>query len=82
MIAYRDTRGLIDEARPFTAALLEGIASGGGLFVPERLPQLPLETIVGLSRRPYHERAAAVYRAFEPDVPDDRIDAIAAAEST
>ncbi len=78
MIAYRDTRGLIDEVRPFTAALLEGIAPGGGLFVPERLPLLSLDAIVALGNHAYHERAAAVYRAFEPDIADERIAGIAA----
>ena len=40
MITYHDTRGLIDEPRTFTEAILEGIAPGGGLFVPEQLPQV------------------------------------------
>ena len=36
MIGYHDTRGLIDRPRMFTEAILEGIAPGGGLFVPAR----------------------------------------------
>lgn len=68
MILYRDTRGLIQDSRGFCGALLEGIAPGGGLFVPERVPRLSLETIVGLAALPYHRRAALVYEAFEPDV--------------
>ncbi len=78
MILYRDTRGLIDSPRPFTAAILEGIAPGGGLFVPERLPQLSLDEVVGLGRLSYHERAAIVYRAFGLDIDDARTQAIAA----
>lgn len=79
MIAYRDTRDLSDAPRPFTAAILEGIAPGGGLFVPERLPQLSLARIVGLAQLPYRERAAMVYKAFAPDVTEARIDDIVAA---
>ena len=37
---YFDTRGLADRPRTFTEAVLDGIAPGGGLFIPERLPQL------------------------------------------
>ena len=48
MIRYLDTRGLSDRPRTFTEAILEGIAPGGGLFVPERLPQLTIEEIVAL----------------------------------
>ena len=41
MIRYLDTRGAISAPRTFTEAILEGIAPGGGLFVPERLPRTP-----------------------------------------
>jgi threonine synthase len=68
MISYRDTRGLADRPRTFTEAILQGIAPGGGLFVPEQLPQLSLEQILGLARLPYYERAAWVYEAFGLDV--------------
>ena len=40
--AYRDTRG-IDTGRPaFTDVVVKGIAPGGGLFVPDRLPTAAL----------------------------------------
>ncbi len=79
MIAYHDTRGLIDRPRQFTEAILEGIAPGGGLFVPERLPRFSLEAIAGLAALPYHERAARVYEAFGLDVDVARTREIAAA---
>jgi threonine synthase len=68
MIRYLDTRDLSDRPRSFTEALLEGIAPGGGLFVPETLPELSLEQILGLRGLPYYERAAWVYEAFGLDV--------------
>ena len=73
MIGYIDTRGLIDRPRRFSEAILEGIAPGGGLFVPERLPAFKLRDITGLAALPYHERAARVYEAFGLDVSAARI---------
>jgi threonine synthase len=78
MIAYDDTRGLIDRPHTFTEAILQGIAPGGGLFVPQRLPQVSVEDLLALSRLPYFERAAWLYQAFEPDVAAARVRAIAA----
>jgi threonine synthase len=78
MILYRDTRGAVEAPRSFTEAILEGIAPGGGLFVPERLPRFAMEQIVGLAAVPYHARAAAVYEAFGLDVPAARTREIAA----
>ena len=78
MIRYLDTRGAIDSPRTFTEAILEGIAPGGGLFVPERLPRFTVEQIVALADVPYHARAAAVNEAFELDVAAGRTREIAA----
>ena len=79
MITYSDTRGLIDRPRTFCEALLEGIAPGGGLFVPERLPQFQIEEIVALAALSYRKRAARVYEAFGLDVSAARTREIAAA---
>lgn len=78
MISYVDTRGLVDRPRAFTDALLEGIAPGGGLFVPERLPEFGGERLTSLATLPYHERAARVYEAFGLDVSAADIRRIAA----
>ena len=78
MIRYRDTRGAVDAPRTFTEAILEGIAPGGGLFVPERLPSFTVDQIVALAGAPYHARAAAVYEAFGLDVSAARTREIAA----
>ena len=79
MITYTDTRGYLDRPRTFCEALLEGIAPGGGLYVPERLPEFSVDDIVGLAALPYHERAARVYEAFGLDVSAARTRTIAAA---
>jgi len=71
---YRDTRGL-DHSRPaFTDVVVEGIAPGGGLFVPDALPQLSLEEILAFSAMPYWRRAAAVFSRFRVDLPAERVD--------
>ena len=79
MITYTDTRGLSDRPRTFCEALLEGIAPGGGLFVPERLPKFSVDDIMAMATQPYHERAARVYEAFGLDVSAARTREIAAA---
>ncbi|MBP5313758.1 MAG: threonine synthase, partial [Eggerthellaceae bacterium] len=73
---YIDTRGLCDEPLTFTEAVIKGIAEGGGLFVPEVLPHLSMEEILSLSKMPYHERAAYIYKAFDIDLDDEAVDAL------
>ena len=70
---YIDTRGVVQEPMEFTNAVVEGLAPGGGLFVPERIPQLALDEICDLAQLPYAQRAAKVYRAFEPDLTDEQL---------
>ncbi len=78
MIRYLDTRGAIEMPRTFTEAILEGIAPGGGLFVPQRLPSFSVEQIELLATVPYHARAAAVYEAFGLNVSAEKTREIAA----
>ena len=79
MIRYLDTRDLSDRPRTFTEAVLEGIAPGGGLFVPERLPRFAADEIAALGTLPYRARAARVFTAFGLDVSPERTSEIAAA---
>jgi threonine synthase len=73
-IHYRDTRGLDPMPRTFTGAVLQGIAPGGGLYVPERLPTMALADILALANVPYAARATAVYRAFGVDVHPEQVE--------
>ena len=59
---YISTRG---DAPPlnFPQVLLAGLASDGGLYLPDRLPQLPH----GLAGKPYEHVAAAVMSGFVGD---------------
>ena len=77
MIRYVDTRGSLSEPLAFTDVVLQGIASGGGLFVPERIPGLSPDRLESLSDLAYWQCAAEVFKALELDIPEERIDAIA-----
>ena len=71
---YIDTRGRVDQETTFTEAVVGGLAPGGGLYVPESIPQLSLEEILALAELPYAQRAARIYRAFGVDLPDQTVD--------
>jgi threonine synthase len=68
VMRYRDTRGLDDSRPAFTDVVIRGIATGGGLYVPESLPTIALEELLSLEPEPYHVRASYLYRRFGVDV--------------
>lgn len=70
---YIDTRGREDNAISFTQAVINGLASGGGLYVPQSIPKMSLDQIVALAELPYSKRAEVIYRAFNIDLDDDAI---------
>ena len=76
---YVDTRGAVQEPVPFTKAVIDGLAPGGGLFVPETIPHLTLDEICSLADVAYAQRAARVYRSFDIDLTDQQIDEITTA---
>ena len=71
---YIDTRGKAPSAATFTEAVIDGLAPGGGLYVPQRIPELSMDDILGLARLPYAQRAAFVYRSFGVDLPDGEVE--------
>ena len=73
---YSDTRGLVSDPVPFTKAVIDGLAHGGGLYVPAHVPTLSIDEICSLAEMPYSKRAATVYRAFGVDLPAERIEAL------
>ena len=73
---YSDTRGLVSDPVPFTKAVIDGLAHGGGLYVPAHVPTLSIDEICSLAEMPYSKRAATVYRAFGVDLPTERIEAL------
>lgn len=73
-IRYVDTRGAVKEPLAFSQAVIKGIAPGGGLFVPEKIPTLSLQDIVALGKLPYKQQAASIYELFGIDFTRDEID--------
>lgn len=75
---YIDTRGCIDQPVEFTEAVINGLADGGGLYVPQHIPELALDEICELAQLPYAQRAARIYKAFGVDLPAQVIDELMA----
>lgn len=73
---YIDTRSFTKEPVPFTQAVINGLAPGGGLYIPQSIPSLSLNEILSLAELPYAQRAAFIYKAFNIDLPDEEIDAL------
>jgi threonine synthase len=70
---YTDTRGLAPAPLTFTEAIIQGIAEGGGLFVPRVIPRLALNEIAAFATLPYAECAATIYARFGVDIPPQTI---------
>src|SRR3954465_9010345 len=63
---YVSTRGTAPP-QSFSAILLEGLASDGGLYVPEEFPRIDLSA---LRNKSYVEIAQAILARFMDDIPD------------
>lgn len=79
MLRFVDTRTGMNSDKTFSEVVLKGIAESGGLFVPERLPQLTAAELEELGSLPYKEAAARVFSRFELDFYDEEIASISAA---
>jgi threonine synthase len=73
VITYHDTRGADGSHPTFSDVVVAGIAPGGGLYVPDALPSLTLDEILGFSAMPYWQRAADVFGRFGVDVDAERV---------
>jgi len=73
---YIDTRGQTAEPLPFSTVIIQGLATGGGLFVPQTIPQLTMAEILELAKHPYASQAAFIYHCFGVDYPDAAIEAL------
>jgi len=65
-VRYVSTRGVAPPKR-FSEILLEGLASDGGLYVPEDFPQADL---AGWRQLSYRELALEILRKFIDDIPE------------
>ena len=61
----------------FSDAVLSGLASDGGLYLPERWPQISPDEIAGFSGKPYADVAFAIISRFvEGEIPAAELKAI------
>ncbi len=70
---YISTRGQNNEGVSSAYAIKTGLASDGGLFMPETIPQVDLEFIKMLAPLSYPERAAKVLSLFLTDYTYDEL---------
>lgn len=74
---YLSTRGHPDRRR-FCEILLEGLAPDGGLYLPERYPQVDAPTLARWRSLPYHELAFEILSLYIDDIPAADLRAICA----
>ncbi len=70
---YISTRGAHKEGVNSAYAIKTGLASDGGLFMPEEIPSIDIEFIKELSALSYPERAAKVLSLFLSDYTYDEL---------
>ena len=69
-VSTRDTGVKVTSSQ----AITKGISGEGGLFVPESLPKISMDTVVSLSKLDYIGRAKAILSQFLTDLTEDEID--------
>ncbi len=74
---YLSTRG-DTTPRKFCDILLEGLAPDGGLYLPERYPQVDTATLARWRNLPYHELAFEVLSLYIDDIPGADLKALCA----
>ena len=70
---YISTRGAHSEGVSSAYAIKTGLASDGGLFMPEKIPTIDIEYIKELANLSYPERAAKVLSLFLTDYTYDEL---------
>ena len=77
-ISTRGQSGKVSSAH----AIKNGLASDGGLYVPQRFPEIPLEEILSMHALPYEQYAVKILSLFLTDYrPDELTDCAIAAYS-
>lgn len=72
MIWYHSTRGN-KSFYTFLQAVLKGVATDGGLFVPDKIPHLDKKDLERLINKSYQERAFFILHLFKIGISDTRI---------
>lgn len=74
-VRYVSTRGRMPLAR-FCDVLLGGLASDGGLVVPQTYPQLSAADLADLRKLSYADLACAIISRFVDDIPQNDLNAL------
>ena len=70
---YKSTRSTEAAAHSAAQAIKQGLASDGGLFVPQSIPQLSEEDIRSLCQKSYPERAAKILSMYLTDYTEEEL---------
>ncbi|HWO95819.1 MAG TPA: threonine synthase [Bacillus sp. (in: firmicutes)] len=70
---YISTRGNVSEIG-FIDTVLMGLATDGGLLVPEKIPQIPAEKLQAMSQLTYHELAYEIISYYvDGEIPENEL---------
>lgn len=73
---YISTRGDASAPKRFCEILLEGLAPDGGLYLPERYPQVDAATLARWRGLPYADLAFEILSLYMDDIPADDLRAL------
>ena len=72
---YISTRGGISPVS-FQEAVMMGLATDGGLLLPESLPNVDLNTLSSWETLSFQQLASEIFRFFITDIPADQLDSL------
>ena len=72
---YISTRGGISPVS-FQEAVMMGLATDGGLLLPESLPSVDMNTLSGWETLSFQQLASEIFRLFITDIPADQLDSL------
>ncbi|MFC1837236.1 threonine synthase [Thermodesulfobacteriota bacterium] len=72
---YISTRGGISPI-PFQEAVMMGLATDGGLLLPESLPGVDADTMDRWKSYSFQQLASEIFRLFVSDIPHDQLDSL------
>jgi threonine synthase len=72
---YISTRGGISPIS-FQDAVMMGLATDGGLLLPESLPKLDMATVNGWASLSFQQLASKIFHLFISDIPTDQLDSL------
>ena len=75
---YVSTRQLHSNTFTFEEVVLQGLASDGGLYVPESIPQVSLNTLISWSDLTFAELALEIFQLYidESEIPKEDLSRI------